>query len=240
MEPISVEPVWTVAIPEIIESAVYLTFSKWPVQLLNHASLLTSIYFPEFASSLWYYHATSCNGDEHLTDAPPGLVHRKPTKIAALVGRSRRVKSIIGNVLALANNFVADSFFTYRCYVIWGDSRYKLRVIAVPLLLLVFTTIFGIANALLVPYPSVVNSDDVPLSIATVYSVGERVIVGLGQIVANLLLTGLTAGRIWCTRRNLRVIGETKLTQRCNTAVAILFAQSIYSSITSTNLLAST
>ncbi|KAJ7022409.1 hypothetical protein C8F04DRAFT_1138113 [Mycena alexandri] len=135
-----------------------------------------------------------------------------------------QVKGVIDNVLALANNFAADSFFTYRCYVIWGDSRYRLRVIAVPLLLLVFTTIFGITNALLAPHPSTMNPVNVSLS--PVYSVGVEITVGLGQILANLLLTGLAAGRIWWTRRNLRVIGETKLTQRCNTAIAMLLESS--------------
>jgi hypothetical protein len=44
-----------------------------------------------------------------------------------------------------------------------------------------------------------------------------------GSVVAtNLTLTGLTVGRIWYTRRNLRVTGQTKLVRRSNIAIKLL------------------
>jgi hypothetical protein len=52
-------------------------------------------------------------------------------------------------------------------------------------------------------------------------------LVSLGMIFTNILLTGLTTGRIWWTRRHLRVIGEKKLTQRYNTAIAILWVEAL-------------
>ncbi|KAJ7132949.1 hypothetical protein C8R46DRAFT_1140104 [Mycena filopes] len=140
--------------------------------------------------------------------------------------RLMQMKSVRDNVLALANNFAADSLFIYRCYVIWGESRHKIRVITGPILLLSFTTVFGIVNALLADPYSDSDSDSAapnPSESFSVYSLGEQVTVGLGQVLTNLLLTALTAGRIWWTRRKLRVLGgETRLMQRCSTAVAML------------------
>ncbi|KAJ7819821.1 hypothetical protein B0H13DRAFT_2378142 [Mycena leptocephala] len=40
-------------------------------------------------------------------------------------------------------------------------------------------------------------------------------------------LTGLTAGRIWWTRRHLQVIGEPKLEHRYKTAIKMLFESSL-------------
>lgn len=42
-------------------------------------------------------------------------------------------------------------------------------------------------------------------------------------IVTNLTLTGLAAGRIWWTRRELRIVGQTKFAQRYTTAISVLF-----------------
>ncbi|KAF8132179.1 hypothetical protein K438DRAFT_1884887 [Mycena galopus ATCC 62051] len=115
------------------------------------------------------------------------------------------------NIIVLINNFAADILFIYRCYAIWGQSRYKGRIILVPLLLLLFTTVFGIVVG-------------VPLQ-------GDKdhlVVVMLGAITTNIVLTGLTTGRIWWTRRHLhiQVVGEKKLIQRYNTAIAMLLESS--------------
>ncbi|KAJ6584150.1 hypothetical protein DFH09DRAFT_267313 [Mycena vulgaris] len=120
------------------------------------------------------------------------------------------VKLRSGNILLIVNNFAADSLFIYRCYVIWGQSRYKRWVVSIPLILLIFTTIFGSVAALLLP--GVLG----PTSALGIYS----------ALVTNLLLTGFTAGHIWWTRRHLRVIGETKLVRRYGTAISMLIESS--------------
>ncbi|KAF8132182.1 hypothetical protein K438DRAFT_1884901, partial [Mycena galopus ATCC 62051] len=113
------------------------------------------------------------------------------------------------NIVILINNFAADSLFIYRCYAIWGQSRYKGRIILVPLLLLLFTTVFGIVVSVLQ------SGED-----------GLLVVAVVGAITTNIVLTGLTTGRIWWTRRHLRVVGEKKLIQRYNTAIAMLLESS--------------
>ncbi|KAJ7288045.1 hypothetical protein C8J57DRAFT_1278855, partial [Mycena rebaudengoi] len=42
------------------------------------------------------------------------------------------------------------------------------------------------------------------------------------SIVTNVVLTGLTAGRIWWTRRYLRIVDKTEFMERYNTAVAMI------------------
>jgi uncharacterized iron-regulated membrane protein len=49
------------------------------------------------------------------------------------------------------------------------------------------------------------------------------IVVSVGLAITNLLLTGLTAGLIWWTRRHLQVIGEPKLVHRYKTAIKLLF-----------------
>ncbi|KAF8132188.1 hypothetical protein K438DRAFT_1884919 [Mycena galopus ATCC 62051] len=114
------------------------------------------------------------------------------------------------NIVILINNFAADSLFIYRCYAIWGQSRYKGRIILVPLLLLLFTTVFGIVVNVLQ------SAED------------GHLVVALGAITTNIVLTGLTTGRIWWTRHHLhlQVVGEKKLIQRYNTAIAMLLESS--------------
>jgi hypothetical protein len=53
-------------------------------------------------------------------------------------------------------------------------------------------------------------------------------------IVTNLMLTGLTAGRIWWTRRELRIVGQENFAQRYTTAISVMcVAVSLH---TSTNI----
>jgi hypothetical protein len=41
-------------------------------------------------------------------------------------------------------------------------------------------------------------------------------------VSTNLMLTGLTAGRIWWTRRELRIVGQDKFTRRYTMAISVL------------------
>ncbi|KAJ7819815.1 hypothetical protein B0H13DRAFT_1921533 [Mycena leptocephala] len=119
----------------------------------------------------------------------------------------RQVKSPWKDIIILVNNFAANAFFIYRCYVIWSESPYKRRVIGVPLLSLLLTT----TNVTLAPF----------------FLNGNIVVVFICLVMTNLLLTGLTAGRIWWTRRHLQVICEPKLAHRYKTAIKMLFESSL-------------
>ncbi|KAJ7200239.1 hypothetical protein C8J57DRAFT_442633 [Mycena rebaudengoi] len=119
---------------------------------------------------------------------------------------SYRISCIV-TVLFSINYFIADSVFIYRCYVIWSSSRFKKRIIAVPMVLLLVTTVLGLVSA-----------------ITQNFRTGS--IIGLSAMgsamATNLTLTGLTAGRIWWTRRYLRIVSETKVVKRYNTAIAMI------------------
>ncbi|KAJ6508448.1 hypothetical protein C8R45DRAFT_1089624 [Mycena sanguinolenta] len=123
--------------------------------------------------------------------------------------RLSQTKAQWDSTVIVLNNFGADSLFIYRCYAIWDQSRYRKQIIIIPLILLVVTAILGVT------FSALPGGDLTPL-----------LVVSLGAIVTNVLLTGLTIGRIWWTRRQLRVVGETKLTQRYNTAMVMLFESS--------------
>ncbi|KAJ7816120.1 hypothetical protein B0H13DRAFT_2380593 [Mycena leptocephala] len=133
--------------------------------------------------------------------------------IQASIVQILRIKSAWDGILILINNFAADSLFIYRCYVIWGKSGHQRQVIGPPLLLL-FSTIFGVTTlSLNISQPA--NSE-----------IDSIIVVFVSLFTTNLLLTGLTAGRIWWTRHHLKVVGESKLVRRYNTAIAMLFESS--------------
>ncbi|KAJ7818520.1 hypothetical protein B0H14DRAFT_2839236 [Mycena olivaceomarginata] len=129
-----------------------------------------------------------------------------------------RVKGRWDSIIIVSNNFAADGLFIYRCYTIWSPSQYKNQIIGLPLFLLLSTTIFGIVVSASPSSNSALNpggGNELNL-----------VLVSLGMISTNTLLTSLTTGRIWWMRRYLRVIGEKKLTQRYNTVIAVLLESS--------------
>ncbi|KAJ7819825.1 hypothetical protein B0H13DRAFT_2378146 [Mycena leptocephala] len=114
-----------------------------------------------------------------------------------------QVQGTWDDILLLLNNFAADMLFIYRCYVIWSGSRYKRQVIGVPLIFLLLDYHLHFPGSTPV------------------------IVVSVGLAITNLLLTGLTAGRIWWTRRHLQVIGEPKLVHRYMTAIKLLFESSL-------------
>ncbi|KAF8132173.1 hypothetical protein K438DRAFT_1884877 [Mycena galopus ATCC 62051] len=131
-------------------------------------------------------------------------------RLEASFQRLSEAKDQQDQLLILVNNFFIDSLFIYRCYAVWGEARYRKRVICLSLILVLFTTGFGFVTILFSWNPAVSN-----------------IVVGLGMIVANLFLAGLTAGRIWWTRRqSLRVIGKTQLFHRYNTAITLVLESS--------------
>ncbi|KAJ7819814.1 hypothetical protein B0H13DRAFT_2378137 [Mycena leptocephala] len=65
------------------------------------------------------------------------------------------------------------------------------------------------------------------VSLPPIFPINNIIAVSSCLVTTNLLLTGLTAGRIWWTRRHLRVIGEPKLAHRYKTAIKMLFESSL-------------
>jgi len=113
------------------------------------------------------------------------------------------------DITLVTNNAIADGLFAYRCYSIWGPG-YNKQVISVPVLLLLITTALG--------YITAYRND---LGDPGSHIVDSRVGFAFA-IVTNLTLTGLAAGRIWWTRRELRIVGQTKFAQRYTTAISVL------------------
>ncbi|KAJ6462005.1 hypothetical protein C8R47DRAFT_1158719 [Mycena vitilis] len=140
--------------------------------------------------------------------------------VLASIQHLQQVKDVWDTVLLIINNTAADSLFIYRCYVIWRGFPQRRWVVGAPVFLLLFTTAFGTATTLFPPTKGTLGPLDVP------YHQSDALVVILSVIATNALLTGLSAGRIWWTRHHLRVIGETKLVHRCNTAIAMLLESS--------------
>ncbi|KAJ7132959.1 hypothetical protein C8R46DRAFT_652709 [Mycena filopes] len=128
-------------------------------------------------------------------------------KQQASLGRLYDIIGFVEDVVLVTNNAVADGLFAYRCYQIWGHSK---LVITFPLLFLAITTALG--------YHTAYFND---LSDPDSHIIDSRVGF-VFAIVTNLMLTGLTAGRIWWTRRELRIVGQEKFAQRYTRAISVL------------------
>ncbi|KAJ7432751.1 hypothetical protein B0H11DRAFT_2297200 [Mycena galericulata] len=115
--------------------------------------------------------------------------------------------------LLVANNATTDMFLTYRCYLIWGTSHKK-KVVILPLFLVLVTTVVGCVTI----YRNILTPPEYHLDI--------RIAFGLAM-ATNFVLTCLTMGRIWWTRRHLKLVGQTKIIQRYNTAMAMLLESSV-------------
>ncbi|KAJ7913715.1 hypothetical protein B0H13DRAFT_2326103 [Mycena leptocephala] len=97
------------------------------------------------------------------------------------------------------NGLVTDSFFLYRCYVIWGLQK---KVLVLPVVLILSTIIIGILGL---------------MGFADI-----RIAYGL-TIATNLVLTTLIAGRIMWIRRAASFVGLDKtLRERYNRAMGMI------------------
>ncbi|KAJ7643927.1 hypothetical protein FB45DRAFT_1020737 [Roridomyces roridus] len=116
----------------------------------------------------------------------------------------------VEETLLVVNNAIADGFFMYRCYMIWGRNR---NVVILPLVLLMATIGLGFAT--------VYRNHFSPPQ----YHIDCRILFGL-IMFNNLLLICLTAAQIWRSRRHLEILGQTKYIKRYNTAFTILLESS--------------
>ncbi|KAJ7750626.1 hypothetical protein B0H16DRAFT_1549668 [Mycena metata] len=110
-----------------------------------------------------------------------------------------------GNIIYGVNNIVADGLVIYRCYSIWEQNIY---VVILPIILLVLTSVFGVDLRL----PS---SPFFALSFAT-----------------NVLVTALTAGRIWWLYRKAQVYLKADVKHRYLSAIGITVESGVLYSAT--------
>ncbi|KAJ6579994.1 hypothetical protein DFH09DRAFT_1275742 [Mycena vulgaris] len=137
-----------------------------------------------------------------------------------LLGQMGNRITFTEDLLVITNNALADGLLIYRCCVIWDSSKRK--VIGLPVLLALGTAASGYMSSYQ-RYAAPTSQPDL------------RIFFGL-VVATNLTLTGLTIGRIWYTRQNLRVIGQTKLVQRSTTAIKLLCAVIVEQSVAESTL----
>ncbi|KAJ6563609.1 hypothetical protein DFH09DRAFT_1158494 [Mycena vulgaris] len=103
--------------------------------------------------------------------------------------------ALANNMIYVTNNVLADGLVIYRCYVIWSRNIY---VVILPIIMLIVTSIFGWDLDL--PLPPFFE-----LSLAT-----------------NVLVTGLTAGRIWWICRQARMYLKTEMQKQYVSSISII------------------
>ncbi|KAJ7140925.1 hypothetical protein C8R44DRAFT_762099 [Mycena epipterygia] len=94
-----------------------------------------------------------------------------------------------------ANNVIADALVIYRCYTIWNRNIY---VVILPLILLIVTSVFGW---------------DILLPVVPFFAL---------SLATNVLVTTLTAARIWWICRQARAYLRTDLQKRCVSSISII------------------
>ncbi|KAJ7201427.1 hypothetical protein GGX14DRAFT_656825 [Mycena pura] len=113
--------------------------------------------------------------------------------------------NFVEDVLLVTNNLVTDGVLIYRCFLIWGGNYYA---VAVPSLMLLLTT--GEPALLIGDYPT-----------ASGPVVDLRIGFLLG-VLTNILIVGLSAGRMLHTRRRARSVGPAELVRKFNNATAMI------------------
>ncbi|KAF7333368.1 hypothetical protein MVEN_02352400 [Mycena venus] len=112
----------------------------------------------------------------------------------------------IENVLLSINILVTDSFFIYRCYVIWGCKR---KILITPAILILTTLVLSILGS-----PTGNTERGIPIF---------RNIAGGLTVAMNVVLTALTAGRImWMRRESLRVGLDNASYSRYTRAIGLI------------------
>ncbi|KAJ6488719.1 hypothetical protein DFH09DRAFT_379413 [Mycena vulgaris] len=112
----------------------------------------------------------------------------------------------VEDFLLVTNNMVADGLFTYRCFVIWGRN---FRVVVVPMLMILATTVLGYLCAYEDDYRDTGNYVDFRLAC-------------MMSVLTNLVLMALTAGRVRWLRRDASVRADSASVGRCSSAIGII------------------
>ncbi|TFK37223.1 hypothetical protein BDQ12DRAFT_653128 [Crucibulum laeve] len=120
-----------------------------------------------------------------------------------LLGKGLSWKALYPKYIMYAsNNILADGLLLYRCYVVWG---YKKHVVIGPFLLFLLAAACGyIFEGAVLPLLK-----DSWIHLMLTFSL-------------NLMLTALTAGRIWWLARNAKLLLEEGVVRRYKMSTAIL------------------
>ncbi|KAJ7618896.1 hypothetical protein DFH06DRAFT_1342470 [Mycena polygramma] len=188
-------------------------------EMLLYGALLVLV---SVASYLLYYWsgagrkllATATFAMVILATAHIGLESRA-TVLGLRIARAEIKGDAAAGFFLITNNIVTDSLFLYRCFIIWGR---RTRVVAAPIFMLLSTAVVGYLT---------VNQD---YRVAAHYLVFR--VTGAMTLATNLLLMGLTAGRIWWIRRDACAVLDSAddatfphlhlHIKRYNTAIAIM------------------
>ncbi|KAJ6477048.1 hypothetical protein C8R45DRAFT_934674 [Mycena sanguinolenta] len=118
----------------------------------------------------------------------------------------------------IVSNFIADGLLIYRCYVIWNNN---VLVIILPIVMLIVSTgefasvmsYLQVADAFSTTVLGLISTFDFSLSSDPFFGV---------SLATNVLVTALTAGRIWWISRCSRAYLKTTDRRRYASAIVIL------------------
>ncbi|KAJ7859258.1 hypothetical protein B0H13DRAFT_2672346, partial [Mycena leptocephala] len=127
---------------------------------------------------------------------------------------------IAQDIVQVTNVLLADAVLIYRCYLVWGRKIYP---VILPICMLATCTVLGYVST----YEGLLEHHLHPNFLGPVLQAWIPLTMTL---LTNVVLAGLTAGRIWWARRELHAaLSESAITLRYNTAITmILESGSIY------------
>ncbi|KAJ6584167.1 hypothetical protein DFH09DRAFT_1360052 [Mycena vulgaris] len=221
------ETTWSFAVQNIIKAAITLFLNGFCVLLVIFAiyflchrapagyrvhicALAVMLVLATIQMALQVVTATLSMKSLHLVVQDDGTMYSSQQDS---LQRMSRILHFLELLLLVTNIIVVDGLLIYRCYVIWGTSYYKKKVVILPLLLLIALIALGSVTV----YRDNLGPPESHLD--------PRIVFGL-IFMTNLLVTGLTVGRIWWIRRNLGIVGQTKFIRRYNIAMAMLVESS--------------
>ncbi|KAJ7853033.1 hypothetical protein B0H14DRAFT_793663 [Mycena olivaceomarginata] len=127
-------------------------------------------------------------------------------RVVGLLDAFSTIYNVRQGALATNNSAIADGLFLYRCSVIWSSSRYARVVVAIPLFLILMTAAIGYA---------------------TIYLVLDIRFPFVFALLTNLVLLGLTAGRIWNKRRAAAVLLGITVHRRYTATLEVILESSL-------------
>jgi len=122
----------------------------------------------------------------------------------------------------VAANIIADSLLLYRCYIVWGSSR---LVIAGPMFISVVNTVMALISAILEKKGSGRLLSAKGVTENSTYEAAATLEFAFlcVNLLTNLILTGLIAGRIWWISHTMdRLLNSGSNDKRINGISAIV------------------
>ncbi|KAJ7510723.1 hypothetical protein B0H11DRAFT_1955915 [Mycena galericulata] len=113
---------------------------------------------------------------------------------------------LYANLYALEDILLVTNKSTYRCFAIWGRD---LRVVILPMIMVLATTVMGYVCAYQDDYSSAGPYVDFRIAF-------------LMSVLTNTVLMALTAGRIWWIRRDASILSDSAGVRRYTTVIAII------------------